>query len=70
MDFQQILWGATSILVVIVGFFTRMWIAETREALKTKLEASICVERNGRLERDLTVLFRHKHASTGEVIIP
>jgi len=79
----QLLWAANTVLLVILGFFIRMWINGVKEKeyknekmLDNKIDKVTCLERHEDLKKDVSALFRHKHPlykdrdQTGEVIIP
>jgi hypothetical protein len=70
IDVQQLLWGITSFLVVLLGFFVKRWMDKMEAKLELKLDAIMCEERHPKLELACEKLFRHKHATTGEVIVP
>ena len=65
----------------IILFFIRRWFIKIDETMKTIVGKDLCKERRDEIRDDLRKfcdknkqehqdLWRHKHASTGEVIIP
>ena len=78
MNFEgPVLWGACSVSAGVAVFFVKIWIGrlakdiEKMEAeLAKKLDAILCDERHTRVESTCDKLFRHRHANTGEVILP
>jgi hypothetical protein len=67
MDIQQMLWGLNSVLLILLGFFVRMWlagikedIAELKSELKLKAEEETCRRTHEGVDKLL-----HRHALTG-----
>jgi hypothetical protein len=67
MDGQQMLWGVNSLLLILLGFFIRMWITgikddikDLREELKKKAEEETCLRTHAGVDKLL-----HRHALTG-----
>jgi hypothetical protein len=76
MDNVQLLWGINTLLLVILGFFIRMWISRLEKHVDEKLDTILCEERHALTTTSCDKLFRHKHAPVhpdgrgGEVILP
>ena len=70
MDNPQLLWGINSALIVALGFFIRIWISRLEKDIEKKVDLIMCTERHGDSTQKCATLFRHRHASSGEVIIP
>ncbi len=83
MDNAQLLWGINTVLLVILGFFVKIWIARlSADAAKMetkvegKLDLLLCVERHGISTTACAKLFGHRHSPCqpdgrgGEVIMP
>ena len=70
MDMWQLLWAVTSGLVVLSTFMVKRWMDKMEAKLEGKLDAVLCSERHSRSEVTSDKLFRHRHATTGEVIVP
>ena len=74
METGQMLWGLNTLLLAVLGFFVKTWMAnqtkqfEKMEArLDRKLDAITCVERNASVKVDYEKLRQHRHAPiTGE----
>ena len=67
MENWQLLWGVNSILLVVLGFFIKMWIIGIKEdikivklELKDKADSETCKEIHNGVDRLL-----HRHATTG-----
>jgi hypothetical protein len=69
MENVQTLWGINSILLLVLGFFIRGWITKMEKKIEAKLDAVTCTERHELSSEKCEKLFRHRHATTGEVII-
>jgi hypothetical protein len=67
MDIQQMLWGLNSVLLILLGFFVRMWISGIRDDiasikrdLREKAEEETCRRTHEAVDKLL-----HRHAMTG-----
>ncbi len=69
MDNPQLLWGINSALIVALGFFIRVWINRLEKDIEKKVDVIMCAERHGDTVQKCSILFKHRHASSGEVII-
>jgi len=72
-----ILWAACTTSAAVAVYFVKIWInrlARDLEKMEAKLEGKLdkilCDERNSKLEISCDKLWKHKHAGTGEVILP
>lgn len=70
MDNPQLLWGINSALIVALGFFVRIWISRLEKDIEKKVDTIMCTTLHGVSVQQCATLFRHRHASSGEVIIP
>ena len=76
MQDPQVLWGFSSLLIVVLGFFIKSWMNRIKEdfggvkdeiktlvkKLDCKQDKSICSERYPKIKDDLDNFYRHKHA--------
>ena len=81
MDTGQMLWGINTLLLAVLGFFVKNWMATLTKELdkmdkriSTKLAKAICVERNSSVKCECAKMRNHRHAPVtgergGEVII-
>lgn len=72
MTTMQILWGLNSFLITILFFSVRIWIVSLNKALEKmekridmKLDAALCLERHGEIQKGCAAFYRHKHAPSG-----
>jgi hypothetical protein len=70
IDGEKVLWILNSLLIIALGFFMKSWINSVEKRLEKKLDAALCDERNERHCLEIDKMQKHKHASTGEVILP
>jgi len=59
MENTQLLWGLNTLLLVILGFFIRLWISKLsadfnklEAKLDTKIDINLCIERMSRARDD------------------
>jgi len=72
----KVLWGITTVLMGVMVWMVKGWIKGVTTKLGCKQDKVMCTERYPKLDRDIKMLFKHKHPiyeddkNTGEVIIP
>jgi hypothetical protein len=72
----KVLWGITTLLLGVMVWMVKGWIGSVTKKLNCKQDIAMCEERYPKIDRDIKLLFKHKHPiytddeKTGEVIIP
>ena len=75
MQDPQVLWGFSSLLIVVLGFFIKSWMNRIKEdfggvkdeikslirKLDCKQDKTVCGERYPQIQRDLENFYKHKH---------
>jgi len=69
MTVTQLLWGLISFLFVISFFFVRYWLINNEKNLDKKMDKDVCEVLHKDVRGRTNTLFKHEHASSGEVII-
>ena len=77
MTVEQVLWGGLTLLFALLLFALKVWVSNIRTLIErvdlkvdSKINSAQCLERYNLVKTDCQNLHKHKHASTGEVIIP
>jgi hypothetical protein len=65
MDTQQLMWAANSLLVVVLGFFIKMWIDDLKKSI-TKLQDEKVDVKTCKLFHESIGKKVHSHGSLGQ----
>jgi len=65
----QLLFLFMSGMFAVLFFAIKSWISKVDTKIDLKVNETHCHERNEKIKEDCKTLFKHQHASSGELII-
>lgn len=77
MEATMLMGGINAFFMLLLGLFIRQWITRVDKKMDDMMTDKTCIERQAVITKkvhaackDTDKLWHHKHATTGEVIVP